>query len=656
MKILTKNNFIIAVAAILTATTGCKKQLVEQPRSGLFPDYFSTAGGVQAAVTGVYQDLRGAFSGEGIVYFYDGTDENIPGGSAGTNPVYYNSFKGITSSNGPDITGLFVDINTLNGVLQYASAITDATARTQYVAQAKFLRGFIYFWLVQTYGGVTATQKSGIPLHLTFNTQAASADAPAQLTDIYNAIIQDFTDAAAGLPNTITASNPFSSAGIGKSATAATANAYLAKAYLTRGYTEAKQATDFQKAADITASLITNKGTYGLDLWQDYFDEHKAANDYGKENLFAIDYGITDPLYSNYTQQASGGYGINQLYVLARFNYVGPGVDNVPGIDAVPQKMGGSAGMVRDVYNGRPYIRLAPNKPYTMDVAFADQLHDTRYDATFQTYWICTNPNVTAGLQSDRVTPKGKLIPTSSSLPGGSASPGQNGYITPLDGDTAILMPSVDVTLARRDAFKGLIVTPKQFNSTVFPTVKKFDDPKRTGILDFSSRPIIMMRFSEVYLMNAEANYMLGNTTNAAASLNVLRQRAAFRTVADAAAVAASAAHVTTATAAAANAANTAAMALTPAQLAQLAIPNNTTTTTSLCGMDLILDEYSRELYGDPRRWYDLVRTQQLVRRNQMYNATGAPNVQPYHMRWPIPQGLINAVLSGPAYPQNNGY
>jgi len=120
--------------------------------------------------------------------------------------------------------------------------------------------------------------------------------------------------------------------------------------------------------------------------------------------------------------------------------------------------------------------------------------------------------------------------------------------------------------------------------------------------------------------------------------------------------VAASAAHVTSANAAAVNAANAAAMALTPAQLAQLAIPNNTTNTSTLCGMDLILEEYSRELYGDPRRWYDLVRTQQLVRRNQMYNPNGAANVQAYHMRWPIPQGLINAVLSGPAYPQNNGY
>ncbi|OCX54637.1 hypothetical protein BEL04_10445 [Mucilaginibacter sp. PPCGB 2223] len=656
MKILNKSSFILAAIVGLTAATGCKKLLVEQPRSALYPDYFGTAGGVQAAVTGVYQDLRSTFSGEGIVWFYDGTDENIPGGSAGNTAPLYNSFKGITSSNTPDITGLYVDINTLNGVFQNSALITDPVARTQFVAQAKFLRGFIYFFLVQTYGGVTATQKSGIPLHTTFNTQAVSSDAPAQLTDIYNLIIQDFTDAAAGLPNTITSTNPFSAAGVGKSATAATANAYLAKAYLTRGYTEAKQPTDFQKAADLTAALIANKATYGLDLWQDYFDAHKPANDYGKENMFAIDYGISDPLYSNYTQQGNGGFGINQLYVLQRFNYVGPGVDNVPGVDAVPQKMGGSAGMVRDVFNGRPFIRLAPNKPYTMDVAFADQVHDTRYDATFQTYWICTNPNVTAGLQSDRVTSKGKLICTSSGLPGGATSPGQNASIVPLDGDTAILMPGADVTMARRDAFKGLIITPKQYTSAVFPTVKKFDDPRRTGILDLSSRPIIMMRFSEVYLMNAEANYMLGNVANAATSLNVLRQRAAYRTVADASLVAANAAHVTPANAAAVNAANAAAMLLTPAQLAQLAIPNNTTTTTSLCGMDLILEEYSRELYGDPRRWYDLARTQQLVRRNQMYNPNGAANVQPYHMRWPIPQQLINAVLTGPAYPQNNGY
>lgn len=647
MKILNKASFIIATAAILSSATSCKKLLEENPRAALYPNYFTTAGGVQAAVTGVYNDLRGAFSGEGLVFYYNGTDETIPGGSAGPNPIVYNSFNGINSSNAPDITGLYVDINTLNGVFQYASSITDVTARTQFVAQAKFLRAFLYFYLVQTYGGTTATQKSGIPLHTTFITEATTADAPAPLADIYNLIIKDLTEASNELPNTITTSNPFSAGGVGKTATAAVAKAYLAKVYLTRGYSEVKQAGDFQSAADLTGSLITNKGTYGLDLWQDYSDVHKPANDYGKENVFAIDFGgASDPQYTGYTLQGSGGFGLNQLYVLARMNYVGLGIDNIPGIDAVPQKITNKSGMFRDVYGGRPYTRLAPNVRYTMNVAFADQVHDSRYDNTFQTFWIC-NTNAPAGTKSDGSL-KGKLISTT--------GPSTSAYIRPLDGDTAILMPSADVTMARRDDFKGLIVTPKQFNNVIFPTVKKFDDPKRTGTGDFSSRPIALMRFSEVYLMNAEANYMLGNTGAAADALNVLRKRAAYRTPDDAQFIAKNAISVTAATMGAVNSANIQAMQLTPAQLAQLAVPNNTTTPGTLCGMDLILDEYSRELYGDPRRWYDLVRTQQLVRRNKMYNTNGGPNVQDYHMRWPIPQNLINTVLSGPKYPQNNGY
>jgi hypothetical protein len=647
MKILNKISFIIAVGAALTTATSCKKILEEKPRSELYPDYFTTPSGVQAAVTGVYNDLRGAFSGEGLVFYYNGTDENIPGGSAGTVPPLFNSFNGINSSNGPDITGLYIDINTLNGVFQYASSITDVAARTQYVAQAKFLRGFLYFYLVQTYGGTTATQKSGIPIHTTYLTEASTADAPAPLADIYNLIIKDLTEASNELPNTITATNPFSAGGVGKTATAGVAKAYLAKAYLTRAYSEVKQAGDFQASADLTAALITNKGTYGLDLWQDYSDVHKPANDYGKENVFAIDFGgASDPQYTGYTLQGSGGFGLNQLYVLARMNYVGPGIDNIPGIDAVPQKVSNKSGMFRDVYGGRPYTRLAPNTRYTMNVAFADQVHDSRYDVTFQTFWIC-NTNVAAGVKSDQVTLKGKLIPTT----GASTS----AYIRPLDGDTAILMPSADVTMARRDDFKGLIVTPKQFNNVIFPTVKKFDDPKRTGTGDFSSRPIILMRFSEVYLMNAEANYMLGNIGAAADMLNIIRKRSAYRTPDDAQYIAKSSISVTASSMAAVNAANIAAMALTPAQIAQLAIPNSKDPAT-VCGMDLILDEYSRELYGDPRRWYDLVRTQQLVRRNKMYNIAGGPNVQEYHTRWPIPQNLINNVLSGPKYPQNNGY
>jgi hypothetical protein len=645
MKIFNKTNVIVAATAMLTIATGCKKLLEETPRAALYPNYFGTAGGVQAAVTGVYNSLRGSFSNEGIVFFYDGTDENVVGAQGGTGGNILDSYNGLNSTNGPNLLGLYTSINTLNGVFANASAITDATARTQYVGQAKFLRAWCYFMLVQTYGGTTATQKSGIPLHTTFLTEASTQDAPAPLADIYKLIIQDLTDAAATLSNTV--SPAFSANGVGKTATAAVANAYLAKVYLTRGYSEVKEAGDFQKAADLTADLIAKKASYGLDLWQDYNDAHKPANDFGKENMFTIDFGAGDPLYSGNVQQGSGGFGINQLNVLQRFNYfTGTGVDNLPGVDAVPIKVPSSpVGMLRDVYNHRPYVRIAPNGPYLRNV-FADQIHDTRYDATFQTFFICNVDVARAGVKFDG-TPKGKLIKASNvSL---------TSYNTPIDGDTSILMPSADVTNARRDDFKGLIITWKQFNNTFFPNVKKFDDPLRTGILDFGTRPIAFLRFSEMYLINAEANYMLGNIPNAVAMLNIIRQRSAYRTPADGNLVAKNQFRVTAASMGTDNAANAAAMALTPAQISQLSIPNNTTG-TSACGMDLILEEYSREFWGDPRRWYDLVRTGQLVRRAKLYNANAAPNIKDFNTRRPIPQGLIDAVLTGPKYPQNTGY
>jgi len=649
MKILNKMSIIVAVVAVLSSASSCKKILVEHPAAGLFPDYFTTSGGVLAGITGVYQDLRGYYSGE-PVFWWDGTDDATIGSSGG-GALPLDTYSGINSSNtGPGFGNLWQDINTLNGVIQFAPAINvDAATKAAYIAQAQFLRGYIYLYLVQSFGGTTATQKSGIPLHLTFNTAATTADAPAAASDIYNQIIKDFTAAAAALPNTITSTNPFSAGGVGKTATVAVANAYLAKTYLTRGYlTEIAVTGDFQKAADLTAAIIASKGTYGLDLWQDYNDAMNQANDYGKENMFAIDYGFTDPAYSGYTLQGSGGTGLNELPQMFRCNYIAsPKIDNIVGkVDAVPQVFSGPSPMQRDVYNGRPYVRVAPNAPYTNKV-FADQVHDCRWDATFQTFWMC-NTNTAAGKKSD-----GTLKPKLAQISNFSSSV----YNIPFDGDTATLMPGVEVTMARRDAFSGVIITPSQYSNDMYPTVKKFDDIRRIAQNDFSGRPEVMLRFSEMYLINAEANYMLGNAAAAANMLNVIRQRAAFRTPADGAHIPKGQFSVTAATQAAANAANAASMLLTPAQVALLSVPNNTTVLTKdICGMDLILDEYTREFFGDPRRWYDLVRTQQLVRRVKLYNAKGGPNVQPFHMRRPIPQGQIDAVLTGPVYPQNNGY
>jgi hypothetical protein len=154
-------------------------------------------------------------------------------------------------------------------------------------------------------------------------------------------------------------------------------------------------------------------------------------------------------------------------------------------------------------------------------------------------------------------------------------------------------------------------------------------DPTRgANFNDPSTRPVVLYRFSDVYLIAAEAAFKAGNTTNAANMLNVVRQRAAYRKT----------------NTAAQNAAAAAAMTITPAEVT----------------LDFILDERSREFFGEWQRWHDLVRTRSLVRRVTAWNPEAAPYIKDFHMLRPIPQSQIDRVVDGPCQGnqcwQNPGY
>src|ERR1700761_5604663 len=180
MKLHKKITLMITTASMLTFG-GCKKILEEHPKSNIVPTFLGTPSGLLGGLTAVYNDLRSSYGTEGFeLTQYAGTDEMIAGSQAQDAGVWnaYNGLNGLSTNGGFNIW--YQDINTLNGILKYGPTSGLATAiLNQYLGQAKFLRAFCYFYLLTTYGNV--------PLHLTFNTQALSSDAPAAPADVYNA-------------------------------------------------------------------------------------------------------------------------------------------------------------------------------------------------------------------------------------------------------------------------------------------------------------------------------------------------------------------------------------------------------------------------------------------------------------------------------------
>lgn len=585
---------------------GCQGILEENPQAAIVPSFFNSPSGVLGGIAGVYNDIRSAWGTEGFTNeMMAGTDEHLAGASA--SGIQLHNYNGLNGTNfGAAWNIAYTDINTLNGVLEYGQTIDlpDAT-RKQYLAQAKFLRGFWYFYLVQTFGDV--------PLNTKFITVPSQAASRQPAAEVYAQVIKDLTEAATDLPDKPTA--PF----IDKAACKPVAQLVLAKAYLTRGWLTNSQA-DFAQASTICADIIAKKAAYGLDLWANYGDAFVPANDYGKETMFVSDHS-KDPKYGYYTVGggASGGAAQNLTPWFTNWNYPNLGINSFKNASGNLANNGTST-MIRDSYYGRPYIRIRPNsykwpsgpnagKSYFLDQAFVNRTVDSRFENTFFTVWI-----------ANKDTPNAQNTANNSR---GIA------YTLRANVDTAIWMPDYEVAGAPQFAgtrpFKGTVIPPSLWNNTYFPAVKKFMDPSRgANFNDPSSRPVVIYRFADVYLTGAEAAFKAGQATAAKDLLNAIRRRSAFRP----------------SNTAEQNATAATAMEITEAEVT----------------LDFILDERTREFYGEWQRWHDLVRTRSLVRRVTAWNPEAAANIKDHHMLRPIPQAQIDRVVEGPKFPQNPGY
>jgi len=555
--------FSLALLLLLS----CNKQLNEHPNSVVTPDFFSTAQGFQSGLDAAYGGMRNLWGTENLfTTTCIGTDEFITGNDGtGNNINYYSS--GYTPSDGklsPIWNSCYTFINDCNGLVDFGPKITgiDPAKVTEMMAEAKFLRANYYFVLVQFWGPVT--------LNKHFQATPTTAAQRNPIADVYDFIVQDLTDAIAGLPP-----SPVQGGVLPGKATAAAATHLLAKVYLTRGGSSAAAPDDYQNAYTLASGLINNSGSLGLGLLPDFASINQEGNESNKEVLWTVQHTSSLAYNGSATQNSSGQ-------------------DNVLVHMWVPKYESFVAGMQRDILDGRPYIRAIPTRWLT-DTVFANKKDDTRYSKTFQTVWYCNNA--------------GGIPVWKAPLPPG-VDPSLLGKPKFKLGDTACYMPGVDVSDAQIAATRYLLMPPRTYNIQMGPYMKKYIDTRRPDMNAPSIRPVIVWTLGETYLIAAEAAYYLGDAPDAVKYINVVRERAAYPT------------------------GNAAAMDIQASDLSQ----------------DLILDERSRELCGQMTRWWDLVRTHQLMVRVKAHNSDGRFNIVAKDTLRPIPQSQMQSVTNGPAY------
>lgn len=613
-----------ALALFLTAS--CSDILDEQPRSSYDPTFFKTEKGVEGGVTSMYAHLRYIY---GQAYYYNscltGTDEATWGWSADGN------FKDADLSGVGNLTATtcrsdalwgtaFSNINTANGVIENGAEVG---VNESLVSEARFFRAFDYFLLVQTFGGVPLDLGSG---ELKFNITPSRTSVRNTVPEVYTkAIFPDLLTAIENLP-----ANPRVTGGVTKTV----ARLYLAKAYLTYAwwlknpnniptYPEC-QRTDpdghdaawyFQQAYDVAVTAIENPGPFGLQ--ESFWMVNAGPNDRNMEILLYADHTQEDEYYNGGSlSYGGGGAPDNFAGWMMNWNYTDArSADNQAVINRIAEQ-----------YYGRPWTRMAPPLG-VFTKTFADKVNDSRYDGTFTT--VYRGNWSTAGQNWESVT-------NANGMKVKEREPIFSFVFQDMDkidyaGEGSKSNLGAGTLPGRPDWVLGLDAVGRY----VYPGLWKLgpyrtDNGSGAGQPNAgSTRPYNIAKFSELYLVAAEAA-VEGAATQAGKSVrdlvNVLRARAGRWTYSNA----------------------------EYKEVDRDFSAEMTAATPATIDINYILDERSREFYGEGYRWFDLVRTQKWNEYADSYVICGGKGdhnpqtysrtIEAFHYLRPIPQGQLDGM------------
>lgn len=542
--------YIFISAILVCGMVSCKKFLKEKQVATLTQNYYNDENGLNSLINGlyVYARVKHEWDGNGAKLTDPETDEymhssvsfaTMTSGSYGTNVSTIaaqnvnNFLGGANSSYAP--MGAYPHINNCNIALDVIDNVrpgkfgTDETYRKERRSEILFLRAWAYYLI--------SNQLGDVPLLLTpKRTDNGIYYYPkAKLEDIYKQIIGDLRFAYENLDV---------APGDQGRASKWAAGHFLAKLYLNRA-----QAAGFQNSSDPDLKMLY-KGNVATDLDSCIYFATQVINGKGGAGGLAPDYWtLFDPKVSE-SSPSSEVLWAAQFDVNTSLNgrFGGNRSCNYHTGDYTNQ-----TGVVRAMAYGRPFATYKPSD-WGYD-NFHDKVNDSRYYKTFQYEYIGNGGNSytwSADAANWWNTHKQPDQPTvSEGDPRVSSGSKALIYIEnqkdeALDSATVMSQPFQFMARWIKSAVTGKYYYRLWIDGTsmglattrtnIYLSSKKFVDPTRGGSPDESNynseagtRDAILMRLAETFLIRAEAYGRKGQFAQAVEDINVLRQRAAYK-------------------------------------------------------------------------------------------------------------------------------
>jgi starch-binding outer membrane protein, SusD/RagB family len=293
-----KNKIILVFVAVFAFATSCNDDILDIKSQNQFSadTYFKNAPQFNEAVIATYSCLlmNGLYARDAYFLF------DLLGNDAENNIFLLGDLAQLHDysfgASQPQMTDLWRNLYRMifraNLVLAKAAEWSptlqaDIDTKSQYIAEATFLRGYAYFMLVNLWGRV--------PLKLDLATATEITPRATSVEEVWAVIETDFENAANGLPIS------YGSSDRGR-ATKGAAIAMLGKSYL------------YQKkyaAAEVEFAKLT-QGPFSYSLNSNFDNQFSEANNMSPETIFDVphkwtDWGIGNQYYMFGGQEAWGG-------------------------------------------------------------------------------------------------------------------------------------------------------------------------------------------------------------------------------------------------------------------------------------------------------------------------------------------------------------